>query len=798
MKAIFIILLNLTSLVGSEPVIFAEVDRPANTKWLPATDCEKSGDYLNKTEIYAFLKSLSGKFRPVLCWYTNTRLDSVRVVSQDGIHTKTGKWSCSVSFNRFTGDAMDLNVILRLSEGTCTSSGLAAIFDFTSWDISNYVLVPSMIYGGNRFKILPVGYPPYIDKKEDKPLDMPITVTNILHLNPDGSHSLIEMNTGNVSTPMLSFWSPGKKTGLIILTGQGTKFGNNGLFVEEDAGPGARIKRMSFAVTAPGVREQKYVMCGRAPSEDQPACFQTGDEITLGFRIFKFKSADLPAFYKKVFEVRKSFTGVNEYSNVTPFSAAADMILDHWSKRKWFESERFSYYCNNPSSQSHFAHQIGWSGIPVYAFPNLIGQTPDRLERFIKSMDYLVASQSGTELFYAMNRNGEKLGDHFGKESEFPSIAMMRRSLDVLHYGVKGLDLLRKRGYQDLIKPEWEISLRSCADGLIKVWNDYGQLGQFIDVETGQMDINGSTAGCAAGYAFGAAYRYFRDPRYLEVADASTEMYYKRDFLKGYTGGGAAEILQSPDSETAWDMVESCMILYDITGKQEWLERTMYAAHMLSTWMVSYDYRFPEGSAMQKAGTHAAGSIFASSQNNHSAPGYYILSGDFMLKLFRATGDKRFAEMYKDQSHNVVQYIGAPHNPLRQSSGYVTERVQISDWEGRNSIGSVNDEDTNMAWETLGALTCLENPGIYLHTDDETILVMDHVEASVTERDNEKLVLKVVNPTQYDSRIKILAETSADSKKPLQMNAFVDWPEVHIGAGMSKEVIIKHNGTIVH
>jgi hypothetical protein len=288
---------------------------------------------------------------------------------------------------------------------------------------------------------------------------------------------------------------------------------------------------------------------------------------------------------------------------------------------------------------------------------------------------------------------------------------------------------------------------------------------------------------------------YFNEPGYLDVARAATKMYYERDFLKGYAGGGASEILQSPDSEAPWDMVESCIILYEVTGKQEWIDRAKFATHMLSTWMASYDYKFPAGSAMERAGTHAAGSIFASSQNNHSAPGYYILSGDMLLKLFRATGDARYAEMYKDQSHNVVQYVGAPHNPLRKESGLVTERVQLSDWEG-NNMGSVAYEDSNMAWEVLAALTCLQNPGIYLHTDDSTFLVMDHVEAGVIMRDKTGVTIRITNPTEYDASVSIFAESSDRAEIPLPLNSFIKWPRVYVGAGKSTSVRVNATGQL--
>ena len=706
-------------------------------------------------------------------------------------------WKCDISETHSSkDDAIDLEARFEVQKGSIRNSGVAVQFNFTGWTPENYILVPAVLYGGNRFRILPIGYPPYIHEEKDRPPDMPVTVTNIPHLNQDGSYAKVEMTAGNMATPMLAFFNQKKGYGLILLTEQSTRFGNNGLFVEEDAGPGTKNKQMSFIVTAPGVREERYVMCGREKSGDKAADWEKDDNITLRFKIYRFRAYDMTAFYEKVFNVRKSLSGKNSYSCVTPYSTAADLILEHHNAHKWFETQDMGYYCNHPGDKNLYCHQIGWSAIPLYLIPDNIAETPERLRRVSLSLDYvLTRSQGKTGLYYAVNRWGEIFGDPHGEMEIRRTISMTRRSMDVLYFSLQCIDLLKKRGHTDMIKPEWEKSLRACADGLVKVWNDYGQFGQFIDVDNGKMDVNGSTAGCAAGAGLALASLYFNEPVYLDVARAATKMYYERDFLAGYAGGGASEILQSPDSEAPWDMVESCIILYEVTGKQEWIDRAKFATHMLSTWMVSYDYKFPAGSAMEKAGTHAAGSIFASSQNNHSAPGYYILSGDMLLKLFRATGDARYAEMYKDQSHNVVQYVGAPHNPLRKESGLVTERVQLSDWEG-NNIGSVAYEDSNMAWEVLAALTCLQNPGIYLHTDDSTFLVMDHLEASVIKRDKTGVTIRITNPTPYDARVSVFAESSDQAKTALPLNSFIQWPRVDVGAGKSANVRVNATGQL--
>jgi hypothetical protein len=745
----------------------------------------------------SFLESLQGRMRILGCWYEGNQLRATRSFSAGKLVGGEGVWTCEVhgSPPARRGAAFDLGLKFRVISGLAKSAGIAVAFDFTPWSTENYVLVPAQLYGGNRSRILPIGYPPYIHDPAQRPLDMPVTTTDILHLNPDGSHAKVEMNSGNVATPMLSFFHSEKKRGFILLAEQGTCFGNNGLFVEEDAGPQASQKQISFVVSAPGVREQRYVMCGRAESRDHGVDWQAGDELTLNIKLYNFPADDLPAFYAKVFDVRKALTGENRYACITPYSAAADLILDHHNAHKWFQGKRFSYYCNQPYSSNPYAHQIGWGAIPILSFPQLIAETPERLDRISLTLDAVMAAQSPTGLIYAMNRDGEILGDPHGRHAERRTITMTRRTMDVLYFGLQYLYVLKQRGHGDVIKPQWESALRSCAEALIKVWKRYGQFGQFINADTWQMDVNGSTAGCAAGAGLALASSYFHDGTYLELAEAASRMYHTRDFLKGYAGGGASEILQSPDSEAPWDMLESCMALYEVTGHREWVDKSKFAADMLSTWMVSYDYAFPRGSAMQRAGTHAAGGFFASSQNNCSTPGFYILSGDCLLKLFRATGDRRYAEMYKDTAHNVIQYVGAPHNPLRHENGYVTERVQLSDWEG-NNVGSVDYDDSNMAWETLAALTCLENPGIYLHTDDDTFLVVDHVEAKVIRRDASGVSLTVTNPTPYPARVAIFAESAAQAKRPLGWDAYLAWPKVGVKSGETVQVSVTREGKL--
>jgi len=103
----------------------------------------------------------------------------------------------------------------------------------------------------------------------------------------------------------------------------------------------------------------------------------------------------------------------------------------------------------------------------------------------------------------------------------------------------------------------------------------------------------------------------------------------------------------------------------------------------------------------------------------------------------------------------------------------------------------VDYSDSNMAWEILAALSAMMNPGIYLHTDDETFLVMDHVEAKIVERTPKGVTLSITNPSPYDATVSVLAETAAAAQRPLPLNGFMNWLKVDVKHGETKMIHIK-------
>jgi hypothetical protein len=105
------------------------------------------------------------------------------------------------------------------------------------------------------------------------------------------------------------------------------------------------------------------------------------------------------------------------------------------------------------------------------------------------------------------------------------------------------------------------------------------------------------------------------------------------------------------------------------------------------------------------------GSVFANVQNKHSAPGFCTLSGVGLYKLYKWTGNEMYKELYEDVTRTVSQYMSTNARPIfswdvpkdasllnddnlraereQLPSGFICERVNMSDWESRRCIGGV-------------------------------------------------------------------------------------------------------------
>ncbi len=738
-----------------------------------------------------FLEVLHGKIDLQVDWYSGTQQDSTKPFSGNILKKGNTEWSCSlVTQPSNEPEEFDLTATFKLTSGREKLAAVTVVFDFDQWSTDNYVLVPAIVYNGNRYRAIGNGYNPDYPKDMYYNPEVPLTISNNPRLAINaGEQSFLELQTTNAATPSVCFYSPSLQKGFILLTEQDTRLGNSGITIQENLD---RTKA-SIKITAPAVRKLATGFGDFHPSGDQAVDWIAGDELTFRFKMYAFDAQSIPDLLLKFVKVRKALTGPHHPRNLVPMSKHFELATGICSNN-WLVVPSGCYYA--PENNRDF--QLGWVSGMINTYPMLALNNQQERERVLGEIDFVVSKMQGKSGYFYGGITAEGKIRPEKVNVEFPQVhAMVRKNCDVLLWFIKHFMLLKEQGYISFIKHEWEKSVRQLAEAFVATWEKYGQFGQYIDPESGDIAVFNSTAGALAPAALALASEYFNEKKFLEVALESADYYYNRDVVKqGLTGGGCGDISQDADSESCFGFLESLMALYHYTGDEQWLQKAKVQAALCSTWVISYDIKFPETSQIAKLQSNMAGAVWASIQNKHAAPGICTSSGDYLFKLYRATGDRLYADLIRDIQHAHTEAVDMPgHRTTNYGFGSSMERIQPSDAEGERSIG--NYLHTRNSWtETAGMLMDLEIPGIYLKTDENELYVFDHVEAGIIKHSEEETVISLANKTSYDARVTIFAETSAQSKKPLSYVAFLHWPKVELKSGETKLITILKNGQV--
>ncbi len=725
----------------------------------------------------------TNQVRYLVCQYAHGALEQSHEISPGTHRTGSPDWTCSR-----TSSENSLEVKFRLISGSADDTGVAVAFDFADWSPKNYLLIPAVVYNGNRLHTLAGGYMPTYPPDMYFNPNLPVTMSDNPRLSLEkGKKSLIELLTGNAATPAIAFYCPSKKRGFILLCEQKSRFGNNGLIVEESE----KQDRISFIVSAPGVRKLAAGFGGFGPSGDTGAGWSAGDTLTLKFKTYEFPARGIPDLLEKFMSVRKDLTGPNHPRNRVPMSETIRTVVPRFKKR-WATVPAGSYYL--PENSPDF--QLGWvSGF--MQTPMLAINDPKEREHICQQMDFVIDKLQGTSgLFYGGTTAEGKL--RADRSIDNRVFVLTRKNGDALIAFFKYFAILKAQGHADLIKPSWENAARKFAQAFVALWRKNGQFGQYLDPKTGEIAVFNSTSGAVVPAGLALASKYFGDASFLKVAQESAKYYFERDVIRqGFTGGYCADTSQDPDSDSTYALLESCMTLDWATHNPAWIQRSRVLANLGATWTLSYDHEFPKQSDIGKMDGHMAGAVWASAQNKHAAPGICTASGDYLFKLYRATGNSLYADLIRDIQHAHVEATEMPgHRTTGTGIGASMERIQPTDGEGKGAIG--NFIQTQNAWTELnGLMMATELPGIYVRTDTGSIYVFDHVTAKLINHNAKGVVLQITNQTPYEADIKLLAEPKSNAMKPLDPVAYLSWPKVRVGPGQTVEATISLSGKIV-
>lgn len=580
-------------------------------------------------------------------------------------------------------------------------------FKIKNYDGKEYIFFPACAYNGNRFKSLKKSYPPRL-LEEERGKDIEIMITDVPRLEPDGSGA-IEVTTGDVAVPCMGMFSKERKEGLLIFTHQQLNGKNMGL----------SFSNGEFKITSPARRSKVYVW----PFMHENKIEETAEDYTEKpeYKVLEFPCESMEEFYSVFFKNRKIMgDDCSRPKNLT--------YQQQWEiQRKKFNTLN----CNPKWGYVHNIDQrlfiLGWVGTLQIGYVMMKLGNENEWKTAEKTLDSLFEIQSDSGLFPSkIDKDGNYIGDYY-KEKDTENYLLIRRPCDVLYTLIKTFELYNERNKE--IPEKYIAGTKKLADAIINVWEKNGQLGQFVDFETLEVRIGNSTCGALAPAALAKAGEYFGEEKYIKYAEEIAQYYYNKDIKNGYSTGGPGEILQGPDSESAFSFLESAVVLYEVTKDKKWLSIAEFAAHYCSSWVVSYNYKFPETSEFYRLDIKTTGTIFANVQNKHSAPGICTMSGDSLYKLYKFTGNELYKELITDIKEAISQCMSTkerpiydwglpidptlhpdcePTTPKMLPEGYICERVNMSDWETERCIGGVFCAS---CWcETSNLLTLAELP----------------------------------------------------------------------------------------
>jgi len=747
--------------------------KPDLNDWLKSNHCEASVK-LAQHDYNFFNRPTSFAAFPF------GRHDSVQEMAfQEGI------WQFSYQTNVPSDrqDALDVDVHFKLMNGIAPQTSVSIGFTFNNWSKSNYVLMPGAAYNGNRFESRRIRYSPKLLDSRDIGPDKPMIISDVPRLNINDGPSQIQERSGAMSVPAIGFQSDSTKTGFLLMTNQATIFGDNGISIEESRDRQTGV----ISITVPVVREnyQYTIADNQAASKDKAPDFKTGDEFNLKFRLYFFDSPDIQGLFNRFAEIRKDLAGETKLKPFIPFSSCFSVQEAKFNEQNWVDE--YGYYSVGMRENFLQDWQIGWTGGMISTYPLLFAANETSKQHVIQNFDWLFPNGICPAGFFW--DSGEKGTQWYGGDIRKPNTVnwhLIRKSGDGLYYIIKQLMLMEKEGIE--VKPEWKKGTQTVADAFVRLWDKWGQFGQFVDSQTGDVVVGGSTSGAIVPAALVLAANYFSNPEYQRVAEASAEQYYQNFVTKGIICGGPGDAMQNPDSESSYSMLESFMLLYESTQDKKWLAMAEEMANQFSSWVMSYDYKFSENSALGKLGVQTTGIVLANTQNKHGAPGICTHSGIALWRLFRATSNPRYMELLRDIAFVMPQYLSHPIRPIeKMKTGWMSERASTTDWlEG---IGELMYGST---WaETSLMLTYIELPGVYVQPDKSYICAIDNIEAEIVQDKPKSLTIKLTNPTKADASVKVFAESSGQAQKPLGENALWNCNVIQIKPGESREIVLK-------
>lgn len=636
---------------------------------------------------------------------------------------------------------------------------------------SDLIVVPAALYEDGRSSWVPGTYPPY--QTDAQAAEARRTgdrfVADIPRLSPNGSR--LNLIAGDMTLHAVGIHRRGAGAMWFVFQGF-TRFGETGLSLAGSE------HTLEIVLRYPGVRlPHRYSICSTfTRSTDRGPALAAGTVAGADIRLLephpRQADAGEPA---RLFDVvpslwRSAGPRAALAPDCSPLSRAFEIIERKFNAQSW--DDEHGFYHEGVDA----GWKTGWTGGPLSlgAFLRRGGDLSKR--RAVRALRFLLGDaqnvpvQSELGLYRDVFRDGRWLPHGFWG-SETSSRHLLRRTTEVLFLATEQIPLAAAGGHaSETDTAAWWASLRRAADGLVRVYELNGHLPQLVDIDTGTTIVPGTASAGLAPAALVRAAGSFNEERYASAAVAIADDFWNRCSRHGIADGGPGDIMQAPDSESAYALVEGYLAVYEYTGERRFLDYAIAAMHQFATWVMAYDYPFPPDTTFGHMGMTTRGTVFANVQNKHSAPGICTHSGRALLRLYEHTDDSFALELLASIARSLPQFVSTTDRPIAsergiQHPGWVSERVETSDW-----LQPVGEVAHGSFWSEIAVLlTAAELPSVYVDRGHGRVWSLDAVEAAI--RPDGTIELR--NPTTHPGRYRVAERGTAEQQ----------WETLPIAAG---------------
>lgn len=608
-----------------------------------------------------------------------------------------------------------------------------------------FVFMPSACYDGNRFRMvrLPYGTPgldPFFP--DGKNQEKGVVLREIPSLD-NGFNRLIT----DSSAPVAAIFMKEQKKALFFSFEEGTLPGEHGVEMEI-----TQSNAFHLRLSIPKLRTKTFSHYAKT---DSPVLLQKGFLLNVPFQIREFDAENFAFFYKYFAQIRNLFPEQKPFRNTRSFSSAIQDLLYCFNEYRYRKEARFYAKCGNQD-------RLDLGFVSFVELPALLLSGDEETQKRVRDEleEILTHAPMKSGYFYPSALWKEGKNHYFGGERETwkNDWTLVRYQCEILYTLIRTFVLLEEKG--QVIPEQWKKVTCTLAETLHGLWQKSHSMGFMVDEITGKIIVNDSFNGAMAPAALLLAADYFGKEEFIRSAVECGDYFAEYLAEKGFTFGGPSDALFSPDSETAFSLLESLVSLYEKTREECFLQYAQFCADYCSGWVPAVEYSFPEGTLMHRLKVDSRGSVQANLQNQHGAPGCCTMSGSSLLRLYYYTGEERFLALLQEIAHNCVQYIATDDTTYTHYNGKsalrkgeISEKVYFQD--ARFPKGEINGASGGWT-ESSVLMTLTDNPGMVYDGRNGKFFMLDHLEYRIS---NHKLTLKNPFDTPVKSRCLFLTET---------------------------------------